>query len=187
MSISKRSNSPVHAGLNSIPMEEKSRKLTEKQQRFVEYYFLSLNATQAAIKAGYSERRASEIGYQLLQKTTVQNRISDMQAKAREMTEITKKEVIQILSSIIRNDTTEFFDGKKLRPFNELKPDQRLAIESIKVTKAGIEIKPSNRIQAIQTLSKMVGWESPLGVNFKLENLDDNDLNLLIEKLFERH
>ena len=46
-------------------------KLTEKQKRFVEEYLIDLNATQAAIRAGYAINRASEQGHQLLQKTTV--------------------------------------------------------------------------------------------------------------------
>jgi phage terminase small subunit len=50
-------------------------KLTVKQSRFVEEYMKDSCATKAAIRAGYSERRASEIGYQLLQKTTVSEAI----------------------------------------------------------------------------------------------------------------
>ncbi|HGN6738866.1 TPA: terminase small subunit, partial [Pseudomonas aeruginosa] len=45
--------------------------LTAKQRRFVAEYLLDLNATQAAIRAGYSKNRASEIGYQLLQKPDI--------------------------------------------------------------------------------------------------------------------
>ena len=46
-------------------------RLTKKQATFVAEYLVDLNATQAAIRAGYSKRRASEIAWQLLQKTTV--------------------------------------------------------------------------------------------------------------------
>ncbi|HCF4311772.1 TPA: terminase small subunit, partial [Pseudomonas aeruginosa] len=45
--------------------------LTKKQRLFVDEYLLDLNATQAAIRAGYSTRRATEIGYQLLQRSEV--------------------------------------------------------------------------------------------------------------------
>lgn len=58
--------------------------LTEKQKRFVQEYLVDLNATQAAIRAGYSPRRASELGYQLLQKTTVQSAI-DKALQGREL------------------------------------------------------------------------------------------------------
>ena len=43
-----------------------ARKLTARQERFVAEYLIDLNATQAAIRAGYSQKRASEMAYQLL-------------------------------------------------------------------------------------------------------------------------
>ncbi len=46
-------------------------KLTPKQKRFVAEYLVDLNATAAAKRAGYSEKTAEQVGYQLLQKTTV--------------------------------------------------------------------------------------------------------------------
>ncbi|WP_102347279.1 terminase small subunit [Bacillus sp. Marseille-P3661] len=54
--------------------------LTPKQNAFVNEYVKDFNATQAAKRAGYSSRRASEIGYQLLQKTTVIDAIRALQS-----------------------------------------------------------------------------------------------------------
>ena len=48
-----------------------SGKLTAKQQRFIQEYLIDLNATQAAIRAGYSEKTATEIGYENLRKPHV--------------------------------------------------------------------------------------------------------------------
>ena len=45
--------------------------LTAKQERFVAEYLIDLNATQAAIRAGYSEKTADQYGHQLLKKTSV--------------------------------------------------------------------------------------------------------------------
>ena len=53
-------------------MRKGENAVTDKQNRFVSEYLIDLNAKQAAIRAGYSERRAGEIGYQLLHKTTIQ-------------------------------------------------------------------------------------------------------------------
>ncbi|SUV40803.1 Terminase small subunit [Avibacterium paragallinarum] len=53
---------------DGVKSTSKGRGLTDKQKRFVEEYLIDLNATQAAIRAGYSKNRASELGYQLLQK-----------------------------------------------------------------------------------------------------------------------
>ena len=50
-------------------------RLTDKQQRFVAEYLVDLNATQAAIRAGYSAKNADKIGSQLLGKTRVSEAI----------------------------------------------------------------------------------------------------------------
>ena len=52
-------------------------KLTEKQQRFVDEYLIDLNATQAAIRAGYSVKTAKDIGCQNLAKLNIQQAISE--------------------------------------------------------------------------------------------------------------
>jgi phage terminase small subunit len=70
-------------------------KMTPKQQRFAEEYLIDLNATQAAIRAGYSAKRASEIAYQLLQKTTVQDAISEGQRRLSEKTGRDAKDVLR--------------------------------------------------------------------------------------------
>lgn len=57
-------------------VEEPPRALNEKQKRFVNEYLVDLNATQAAIRAGYSVDTAGQIGYQLLQKTLIQEAIN---------------------------------------------------------------------------------------------------------------
>ena len=54
-------------------------KLTDKQKRFVEEYLVDLNATQAAIRAGYSEQTAYSIGQRLLKKVEVQEAIQQAQ------------------------------------------------------------------------------------------------------------
>jgi phage terminase small subunit len=61
-----------------------SKGLTDKQEAFVLEYIKDHNATQAAIRAGYSRRRASEIGYQLLRKTTVLEAIKALKSEIEE-------------------------------------------------------------------------------------------------------
>ena len=56
-------------------------RMTQKQKQFVEEYLIDLNATQAAIRAGYSPQTAQEQGYQLLQKTSVQSAIGKAMAE----------------------------------------------------------------------------------------------------------
>ncbi|OUN09805.1 terminase small subunit [Flavonifractor sp. An9] len=74
--------------------------LTAKQTAFVQEYLVDLNATQAAIRAGYSQRRAGEIGYQLLQKTTVQEAIKAAMDERGDRTHITQDFVLAELYKI---------------------------------------------------------------------------------------
>jgi phage terminase small subunit len=72
--------------------------LTDKQQRFVEEYLVDLNATQAAIRAGYSENTARAIGAENLTKPNIASAIADAQAGRSKRTEVTAD---YVLSSII--------------------------------------------------------------------------------------
>ena len=68
--------------------------LTPKQQRFVEEYLIDLNATQSAIRAGYSEKTAEQLGYQLLQKTSVLKAIEEAKNQVSKRTELTVDMVV---------------------------------------------------------------------------------------------
>ena len=74
--------------------------LTPKQQRFVEEYLVDLNATRAAVRAGYSERNAGKIGHELLEKTRISKAIQDAQKKRSERVEITQDYVLKGLKEI---------------------------------------------------------------------------------------
>ena len=85
--------------------------LTPKQERFVQEYLVDLNATAAAKRAGYSGKRASELGYQLRQKTTVQAAIQKaIQARSRR-TEVTQDYVIGKLREIADKDASDAQDS----------------------------------------------------------------------------
>lgn len=74
--------------------------MTPKQAQFVKEYLIDLNATQAAIRAGYSEKSAMEQGYQLLQKTSVQEAIQAAMKEREERTEITQDMVMRDIQAI---------------------------------------------------------------------------------------
>ena len=69
--------------------------LTPKQQRFVEEYLIDLNATQSAIRAGYSEKTAQEIGSENLSKPMVAKAIAEAQEKLSNKTQVTVEMVVQ--------------------------------------------------------------------------------------------
>lgn len=71
--------------------------LSAKQKKFVEEYLIDLNATQAAIRAGYSERTARSVGHENLTKPDIQAAILDAKLARAERTELTADWVIQRL------------------------------------------------------------------------------------------
>jgi phage terminase small subunit len=74
--------------------------LNEKQARFCEEYIVDLNATQAAIRAGYSEKTAYSQGQRLLKDVEAQARVAELIAARSKRTEITADRVLQELASI---------------------------------------------------------------------------------------
>lgn len=75
--------------------------LTAKQQRFVDEYLIDLNATQAAIRAGYSKKTAAVIGAQNLIKLNIQKAIQEAQNRRSERTEITQEYVLDNIKKVI--------------------------------------------------------------------------------------
>jgi phage terminase small subunit len=75
-------------------------KLTAKQKRFVEEYLVDLNATQAAIRAGYSPKTANEIGAENLAKPSIRLLIEEYQRKRSERLEVTQDAVMRDLTDL---------------------------------------------------------------------------------------
>ena len=84
--------------------------LTPKQQRFVEEYLIDLNATQAAIRAGYSPRTANEQGAQNLAKLSISEAIAEAQAEREERTKIDADYVLKRLVEIDQMDVLDIMD-----------------------------------------------------------------------------
>ena len=118
-------------------MKKKARKRTDaRQKRFIQEYLVDLNATQAAIRAGYSKKTASEQGYQLLQKTSVQRAIARAQKKRGDKLEITAARVLQELAIIAFSDisdyeTVEPGGAVRIKAFEDMPGNSRRAIASI--------------------------------------------------------
>jgi phage terminase small subunit len=75
--------------------------LTPKQQRFVDEYLIDLNATQAAIRAGYAKRRANCMGFENLRKPEIATAIQAGMAKRAKRTEITQDYVLKTIRDTI--------------------------------------------------------------------------------------
>lgn len=80
-------------------------KLTAKQKIFCDEYIISLNATQAAIKAGYAEKTAYAIGAENLKKPKIQSYISERMKQKESSLIATQDEVLQYLTSVLRGES----------------------------------------------------------------------------------
>ena len=79
--------------------------LNEKQQRFADEYLIDLNATQAAIRAGYSEKTARVQGSRLLLNADIKSYIEERMASQEEDTIASADEVMRYLTSVIRGQS----------------------------------------------------------------------------------
>ena len=81
--------------------------VTPKQKRFCDEYLIDCNATQAAIRAGYSEKTAYSIGNENLSKPEIRAYIDERLAEIKNKSIASAEEVMQYLTSVLRGNETE--------------------------------------------------------------------------------
>lgn len=79
--------------------------MTRKQQRFCDEYLIDCNATQAAIRAGYSEKAAKQIGQRLLTNADLKSYIAEQMQKKQDKNVADANEVIRYLTSVLRGES----------------------------------------------------------------------------------
>lgn len=142
--------------------------LTPKQSRFVEEYLIDLNATQAAIRAGYSVKTAKSIGQRLLTFVDVQKAIQGAQKKLSERTKITQERVLQEYARIAFLDPRKLFDEHgELLPITSLDAEVAAAIGGLDVvisrtgdkstTEETKKIKLIDKKGALDSIAKHLG------------------------------
>lgn len=140
-------------------------KLTAKQQRFVEEYLVDLNATQAAIRAGYSPKTAYSIGSELLNKPEIRACIDKRMAELSKRTGVNQERIIRELARIAFLDPTQLINMDTAGLLDAAAVDDRAAIASVRVkcipTQDGMgierEIKVADKIKALELLGKRYG------------------------------
>lgn len=94
--------------------------LTDKQEMFCREYLIDLNATQAAIRAGYSVKTANRIAAQLLSKLDIQNRIAELKAQRNDLVGINAAYVLNRLVEIDQMDVLDILnDDGGIKPISE--------------------------------------------------------------------
>lgn len=81
------------------------KKLTAKQQRFCDEYLIDLNATQAAIRAGYSEKAARQIATENMAKPSIKEYIEKRMAEKEAALVADQAEVLKYLTSVMRGQS----------------------------------------------------------------------------------
>ena len=151
--------------------------LTEKQRRFVDEYLIDLNATQAAIRAGYSVKTAKDIGCQNLAKLNIQQAISEKMAERSKRTGVNQDRIVLELAKIAFVNAADVIDSDDATIKAGATADDTAAIQSVKVkvipTKEGEgverEIRLNDKLKALELLGKHLGmWNDKLDVNVNI-------------------
>lgn len=143
-----------------------ANKLTDKQDRFVEEYLVDLNATQAAIRAGYSEKTAKEMAHENLTKPHIRNAISEKRKALSEKTGVTAERVINELALVAFANMHDYMDidekGLPVIDWATLTRKQAAAMSEVttEVTASGAQktkFKLHSKMNALDLLGKHFG------------------------------
>jgi len=102
--------------------------LTPRQERFAAEYSKDLNATQAAIRAGYSPRTAQQAGSRLLLNVVVSGEIARFKGEQLDSAGWKASEVLEELRIQAHSRIGDFFEGGELKPLHTLTPAQQACI-----------------------------------------------------------
>ena len=171
-------------------------KLTEKQKRFVEEYLIDLNATQAAIRAGYSPLSARQVGTENLSKPSIRTCIDEEIAARSKRTGVNQDRVIRELARIAFVNANDVINIEEATLKEDATEDDTATIASVKVktipTKDGEgverEIRLADKLKALELLGKHLGMfkekvevDTNVNVTSKLDSIleqleeDDNE------------
>ena len=157
--------------------------MTQKQKRFIEEYLIDLNATQAAIRAGYSPDTAQQTGSENLSKPVIRAQIDRAMAERSKRTGVNAERVVQELAKIAFVNAAEVIDPKTATGKEDALPEDTAAIQSVKVKTFGEdglerEIKMADKLKALELLGKHLGMfkdriELSGGLDTEKSKLDD--------------
>jgi phage terminase small subunit len=134
-----------------------SKPLTPKQEQFCREYLIDLNGTQAAIRAGYSEKTANEQAARLLANVSVRSLIDELKAGRAERTEITSDRVLKEIGRLAFADIRSVFDESgQLLPVHMLPSEVAASIASIEVVTSKV---PGGESVDVEHTAKIKFWD----------------------------
>ena len=136
--------------------------MTKKQKLFCEEYLIDLNATQAAIRTGYSPETAGAIGNENLKKPEIRAYIDRAMAERSRRTGVNADRVVQELAKIAFVNASDVIDPETATIREDALPEDTAAIQSVKVKTFGEdglerEIKMADKLKALELLGKHMG------------------------------
>lgn len=150
------------------------QKLTAKQDAFCREYLIDLNATQAAIRAGYSEATAQQIGFENLTKPVIQDRVSELMLERNERTKVNADYVLQRLTEIDQMDVIDILaENGELKPIRDWPKVWRTSL-------SGIDVSEINGQDGAFGLLKKIKWPDKvknielLGKHIDVQAFKDN-------------
>lgn len=165
--------------------------MTPKQSAFVAEYLIDLNATQAAIRAGYSPRTAQQIGDENLGKPVIAREIQRAMDERAARTGITADRVLKEIAKLAFLDIAGAFDADgALLPLKDMDPDVRAALAGLEIAEItspeGVaigrvkKIKLADKVAALTLLMRHLGM---LNDKLKVQGDAENPLTLLVKQL----
>lgn len=131
--------------------------LNEKQAAFAKEYIIDLNATRAAIRAGYSEKTAKQIGSRLLTNVDIAAAIQAAMNKRAEVVELTAENVLREIGKLAFADIRKVFDADgNLLPVTEMPEEIVASIASIEVV---TNRAPGKEAAVVDYTSKIRFWD----------------------------
>jgi phage terminase small subunit len=149
--------------------------LTPKQERFVQEYLIDLNGKQAAIRAGYSVRRAEVTASELLADRKVSEAVAAAQQRRAQRVEITQDRVLQELARLAFFDVRKLYreDGSLKSP-NELDDDAAAVLAGIDVVEmvGGADVSADEGVQHVPMYTKKAKvWDKAAALGLAMRHL----------------
>jgi phage terminase small subunit len=144
--------------------------LNPKQARFVDEYLIDLNAKQAAIRAGYSERTAESQGSRLLSHAMVAAEVADRQVERSQRTGVTQDRVLEELARLAFSDVRAIFsEGGGLKHPGVLNDGAAAAIGAVEVVTKTIPL--GNGEVDVEHTHKIKMWDKPRALEMLARHL----------------
>lgn len=159
--------------------------MNERQEKFAEEYLVDLNATQAAIRAGYSENGAGQKGHELLKNSEISAFIQERRLELRSIIHVTQEMIVTELALLGFSNMLNYMgvgeDGLPFPDFSGLTKDQAAALSSVTtevyyeqqgettVPVKRIRFKLADKKSALVELNKILGFDPPKRISITVD------------------